>query len=253
MTNHILHPLVNLFMDNEYSMMTYGENFGVKKEIPVIFWLIRGGGRTILVDSGACDAEQATKTHYPAHQTVDMLPQNLLAARGVRPEDVEHVVLTHLHWDHCYNLELFPNAAIHLQRRELVYALNPHPCHWTPYESSRSGLTPTWPKHLNRFELRDGDFTLAPGIDVYHLPGHSPGMQGVAVQTAAGRYLIASDNIPLYRNWEGDGRQRHIPSNVHYDLDEYYASLDRMEAICDVVLPDHDTAMLVHTQFPPQA
>ena len=252
MADYTLHPLVNLFMDNEYSMMTYGENFGVKKEIPVIFWLIRGEGRTVLVDSGACDAALATKNHYPAHQTEAMLPQNLLAAKGVDPAAVSEVILTHLHWDHCYNLELFPNARIYVQKRELVYAVDPNPCHWTPYESSRSGIAPTWLEHMDRFEIIDGDHTLYEGIEIYFLPGHSPGMQGVVVHTRAGRYLIASDNIPLYRNWEGANGQKHIPSNIHYDLDEYYASLDRMETICDVVLPDHDVDMLPFTIFPPE-
>ncbi len=253
MLQYKLYPLVNLYMDNEYSMMIYRQQYGYKKIIPVIFWLIQGNGRNILIDSGACDAEQATRTHYRADQTEDMLPENLVRSKVVDPSDIEAVILTHLHWDHCYNLEKFPNAKIYIQKRELVYALDPLPCHWTAYESSKSGLTPTWTACMDRFVVKDGDYSLGDGIDVYLMPGHSPGMQNICVNTSAGKYLIASDNVPLYLNWEKNEQGVRLASNIHYNLDEYYSSLDRMESVCDFVLPDHDILLPEHySVFPPE-
>lgn len=248
MANYKLFPLVTFHMENEYSMMIDRSHYGEKKIIPVIFWLIQGEGHNILVDSGVSSVE---KSHYKATQTEEQKPENLIKSHGLEPKDIEAVILTHLHWDHCYNLELFPNAKIYVQKRELLYAFNPLPCHWMAYESVQSGYTPTWPKHMDRFIVLDGDFTYCDGIEIFLTPGHSPGMQNVVVQTSAGKYLIASDNIPLYENWNAENPRKHIASNIHYDLDEYYKSLERYETICDFVLPGHDILLTEkYTVFP---
>lgn len=88
----------------------------------------------------------------------------------MRPEDIDMIVLTHLHWDHCYNLEKFPNAEIYVQKSEIKYALDPLPCHRYSYEI-RLELTPPWIVHQEKFVVMDGDYTLIEGVDIYHLPG----------------------------------------------------------------------------------
>src|SRR3972149_878825 len=56
-------------------------------------------------------------------------PLAALARLGIRPEDIDIVINTHLHWDHCYNNHLFPRATIYAQRAELQYAIAPLPLH----------------------------------------------------------------------------------------------------------------------------
>ncbi len=83
------------------------------------------------------------------------------------------------------------------------------------------------------------------------LPGHTPGMQNVAINTTNGVYLIAGDNVPTTANWEGDERQKHIPSSIHINLIDYYRFFERMERICDHVLPGHDMCLADIPVIPP--
>lgn len=246
---YTIYPLVTLITDNnEMSMQTLGQNFGIKNKAVVIMWLIQGNGVNVLVDSGQSDAAETIKNHQPAVQTEEMLPLNALRAKGVEPKDIDAIILTHLHWDHCYNLELFPDTTpIYVQKKEVAYAINPLPVQQKGYESPQTGMTPPWLPHLGRMHIIEGDLELYEGIKAWFLPGHSPGMMGVTVNTSGGVYLIASDNIPLYLNWE-----KKIPSAWHVNLEEYYASFRRMEQICDHVLPAHDMKLLEYKQFPEQ-
>jgi len=58
-----------------------------------------------------------------------------LQANGIRPEDIDRVVLTHAHWDHCHNVDCFPNAEVVLHENEREYIQAPHPQDWA---------TPIW-------------------------------------------------------------------------------------------------------------
>jgi glyoxylase-like metal-dependent hydrolase (beta-lactamase superfamily II) len=253
MKTYEIYPLVNLICgDNEMSAQTYLQNFGKRNPAPVVIWLVKGNGRNILVDSGGSEAKIASAQHHPCEQSPEMLPENLVRGAGVEPGDIDTSVSTHLHWDHCYNQEKFPNAAIYVQKREAEFAINPYPTHWRFYEHPKLGLEMPWLRHLNRITFVDGDFTLCEGVEVYLMPGHAPGMQNVAVQTTNGVYLIASDNIPLYLNWEGADIHKHIPSAIHCNLNDYYATFEKMEKVCDHVLPSHDMKLLDFKVFPPK-
>ncbi|MGH0051918.1 MAG: N-acyl homoserine lactonase family protein [Sphaerochaetaceae bacterium] len=244
MKTYAIYPHVTMIMDNnELSMFTYMQNYGVKVSVPVMVWLIKGNGRNILVDTGASRAEEACKYHYPSHQTPDMYPENQIQKNGVKPEDVDAIILTHLHWDHCYNLDKFPNAKIYVQKCELEYAENPLPCHRGSYEI-RKEIPQPWPPFRDRFIVMDGDWELAEGINVYHLPGHTPGMQNPVINTNSGTYLLGTDNVALYKNWEGDGKGNHLPGTISCNMFDYYHSLKRMEGLCDHVLPGHDIQLL---------
>ena len=223
--------LVNI----DHAIFTLNRNQGVKMRAPVIAWLILGAGHPILVDTGPCNPEMSARYHIALEQPKS--PATVLREAGVDPSEIRTVVLTHLHWDHCWNLELFPNAEFVIQERELHYAVNPLPCHRAIYDLHLPH-PPPWATVLHRMRVLRGDYALAPGVQVYHLPGHSPGMQGVCVDTAEGRQLIAGDNVALFWNWE----HRH-PSGHFVDLDEYYRTLDRMATIADRILPGHDPAV----------
>lgn len=251
MSNYKIFPCVTLFSDeSEMSMQTFGMNFGINSPSPIIFWLVQGNGHYILVDTGACNAELATKNHHESWQTEDMKPLNLLRSHGVEPEDIDIIVLTHLHWDHSYNLELYPNAKIYVQKQELFYAIDPLPPHRVAYEAPKSGLECDWYKHLGRMTIVDGDFNVCEGVDAYLLPSHTPGSMAVTVQTTGGVYLIASDILPLFKNWYGTEKQKHIPAGIHVNLMDYYASFEKMEKICDYALPGHDKEIMNYKEFP---
>jgi glyoxylase-like metal-dependent hydrolase (beta-lactamase superfamily II) len=241
---------VGEFLTMEKSSLTYLIDPGKKLVEPIIMYLVKGKDKLILVDTGAADEEWSKKYHHPIRQTEDQKPINALKNLGIAPEDIEIVVNTHLHWDHCFNNALFPKARIYVQKKELEYAINPLPPHYVYYESFHIGMYPQWLKSLNKFNVVDGDTNILPGIDLIFIPGHTPGMQGVLVNTEDGKYLIASDCLGLFENWEGNEMYRHIPSGIHYSLPEYFDTFKKIEKLCDHILPGHDEKVFSQRIYP---
>ena len=87
------------------------------------------------------------------------------------------------------------------------------------------------------------------GVSVTLLPGHTPGLQGVVVETVAGRYLLPSDAVPLYENL-GEPGDAPIPTGLHIDVGACLRSMDRMRTLPDVILPSHDVKVLDRSVYP---
>ncbi len=86
-------------------------------DLDYFVWLIRGGGRDILVDTGFNEAASKERS-----RKLTINPIDALADFGVRAADIRDVIVTHLHYDHAGNLDRLPNARFHLQDREMSYA-----------------------------------------------------------------------------------------------------------------------------------
>ena len=102
---------------------------------------------------------------------------------GVNVEDVDVVVNTHLHWDHCYNNDLLSKAKICIQKKEMSFAISPTQARF--YETHHMGLTPGWLKAYDRIVAVDGDVNLVPGMELATLPGH-PQTDTVGTDSAPG-------------------------------------------------------------------
>jgi N-acyl homoserine lactone hydrolase len=232
------------FLAAEKSNFTYGVDPGVKIVAPILMWFIEGARHRILVDTGLSDPQWAARYHHPVECQAHEGPVNAIKMLGVAPDDIDIVVNTHLHWDHSFNNDLFPNAKILVQEEEIRYAMAPLPCHALYYESQIIGMTPSWLKALPRMEIIAGEKEVEPGITLIPLPGHTPGFQGVLVDLESGPCLIAGDTTPLWKNWEGNSQSVHIPPGIHVNLRDCYESFRKMEAIADMVLPGHDLRVL---------
>ena len=251
MEEYTIYPIkTGEFKAAEKSNFTYQIDCGTKLVAPIIMYLIKGRDKAIVVDTGCSDEDWAAKHHHGLVRTPEMHPAAGLKKLGVDVADVEFVVNTHLHWDHCFNNDLFTRAKIYVQKREMEYAVDPLPVHWTYYESHQIGLKPRWFENYARIVTVDGDHSLFPGIELVTLPGHTPGFQGVLVNTAKGRCLIASDCCALFENWEGNAAHPHIPSGIHYRLDDYYKTYAKMDRICDSILPGHDARVFENASYP---
>jgi N-acyl homoserine lactone hydrolase len=245
MANLRIRPLsTGRFLQAEKSNFTYGADQGVKIKSVVLMWLIEGSKKKILVDTGGSDPEWAAKYHHPMERRPDEDPVRALSNFRLEPADIDIVVNTHLHWDHCFNNHLFPRARILVQAEELRYAIAPHPCQALYYESQIIGMTPPWLRSLDRMEVVQGEKEIEKGITLVPLPGHTPGFQGVLADLRSGRCLIAGDDCPLFENWEGNSRAAHIPPGIHVNLGDCYDSFKKMEALADTVLPGHDLKVL---------
>jgi N-acyl homoserine lactone hydrolase len=231
----------------ENSTQQYLTGIGTKIAAQVTTWLIRGGARTILVDSGSGTTESVDREYgRELIQSGEQRPDVALAAAGVKPEDVDILIQTHLHWDHCLSLldDLYPNAEVWLQRVEVQYAAAPYAVHQRLY--NRDLVHRVVPGYAadGRLRLLDGDRDVIPGVRVLHTPGHSPGLMATIVETASGRVALAGDNVPLASSW-GEGMPGEwVPPGIHVDLRDCYASNSRIALAADLVLPSHDPCVL---------
>lgn len=227
----------------------YQRHWGEFHDVPQIMFVITGGEHPIIVDSGTPPPEYVREHHgYDFHRTADEDPLVTLRDLGVDPEDVRLVVNTHLHWDHCGNNHLFPNAHYIVQKDELLYAVDPAAPTRPAFENTER-IAPPWAAVVNRFRTVRGDAEIVPGVGVVALPGHTPGSQGVLVESGSERFLIAGDTIDMQVNWEGDDRLEHIPSGSFTNLLDYMDSFAKMDRLGAQVIPSHDPQVLATGEY----
>ncbi len=203
-------------------------------------FVLKGNGKTIMVDTGLPTQDDIKSNNKPFRIMQDAPDlKDALAKIGIDPLDVTDIILTHLHYDHSCNIDLFPNAAkIYVQQREIRHALDPLPAEYRIYSLQKECGTPEWVKGLGRFELVDGDVDLMPGIRVLLTPGHSPGSQSVVVDTQNGIYVLTGDYIPIM-----DSFTKRIPNAILNSIDDWYASYDKIAALDATLLPGHDSTV----------
>ncbi|MBI4776409.1 MAG: N-acyl homoserine lactonase family protein [Deltaproteobacteria bacterium] len=232
----------------DLGIMTYRMNYGVKKWLPIISWFIKGPDLNILVDSGISAAESAWYTETPIEDLCTF--EQGLEKVGLRPDQIDLVIQTHLHFDHAGNTHRCTRAKTVVQRSELKFALAPHPMQGYLYN----------PEILRdlRFELVDGDTEILPGIEVIHLPSHTPGTQAVSVQTSRGKAVISGmccikDNFnpsPPKTGPQNRHFWRVIPPGNFMDLDQAYFNTLRLKNLADILIPQHDPSLFDVTEIP---
>lgn len=253
MVNKIYPLLSNMIHPRNSAGPLFPDVPDVYTDSPIICYLIHAGEEWILVDTGACGETWSGKYH---HKMTPVEPDNwdkLLAPFGLTPKDIKTIVNTHLHWDHCYNNDLFPNAKIYVQRKEVEFAINPVPSHYVYYEAFQIGMIPPWVASSGRFEIIEGELEIAEGVKLIPLPGHTPGFQGVLVTAGNGQqYLIAGDCVANLDNWYNRAFGQAVPSYIHVDLAVYYETLQRMTKMNAVILPGHDLRAFNEKVYPPE-
>ena len=219
---------------------------------PIHCWLVEGEGRNILVDSGMTDIAMVTK-RLKVNGTGGGHPALIaaLAAQGLKADDISHVVLTHMHFDHADNLDLFPEACVVVQRAELLAAIDPVPSQRIYYwQSTIDNLLAR--KRPSQLMLVEGDHELFPGIRLLSVPSHTEGMQVVVVETQKGRAALVSDLGDHYRYWfPSDARATPHPQrslagafltgNIRSESERVWQkAMARVVANSDIVVPAHD-------------
>jgi glyoxylase-like metal-dependent hydrolase (beta-lactamase superfamily II) len=175
-------------------------------------------------------------------------PGETLQKIGIRPHDVEDVIITHMHYDHCGNHGLFPGARYHLQDQEMEYATGRHMCeadHRVAFEAD-DVVSMVRKVFERRVTFHDKDAELAPGLSVHHIGGHTKGMQVVRVWTRRGWLVLASDASHFYAHME---QGRAFP--VLYNLQDVIAGYARLRALAsspEAIIPGHDP--LVVARYP---
>lgn len=202
-------------------------------------WAIVGNGRTFVVDTGF-DQTMAKKRDRKIVHPVD----EGLEAIGVRHTDVENVIVTHMHYDHCGNGALFPNARFHMQDTEMEYVTGRCMCHHQISHAFEADDVARMVHRVfaGRVQFHDGGDELAPGITVHKIGGHTKGLQCVRVATQRGDVVLASDATHFYQHLE-TRRLFRVLYNVG-DMLEGYATLERLASSRAHIVPGHDPLVL---------
>lgn len=220
-----------------YRYHVYGEPDRALR-LDFYFWLLRGPGEVILVDTGVHPAAER-----PGRQLL-IRPADAVAALGVAADDVSQVVVTHCHSDHIGNLAAFPRARLTVQRREIDF--------WSgPIARRRQFAATVNPGQIEylrgaidagRGAVVDGDAAVADGVEVRLVGGHCPGQQIVIVRTAGAPVVLPSDAVHFYEELD-----RQMPFGVLWNLEEMYAAYDLLQSLAAagaVVVPGHDPEVM---------
>ena len=197
----------------------YGEPDG-DLDIDYYFWVIRDGG-VVLVDTGF--APEAGDRRRRAHYAT---PAQALPELGIDPDDVAAIVITHAHWDHTGNVRQFPRAQLVMTEAEYAF--------WTSSLAARAQFAAHCePEEIallrraraeGRLTLFSGQYTVAPGIELTEVGGHTPGQLIASVTTQDdGTVVLASDALHFYEEVERDR-----PFAVLADLPGMYRAYDTL-------------------------
>ena len=215
-------------------------------DIAMVVWLIRGGGHTILFDSGF--HRDTFVKEFPAQDY--LRPDLAVASAGVKPEDVTDIVISHAHWDHMGGIDLFPKATVWIQRDEYRYYSGDA---WQR-GGDHGGIDPADVQALvklnteQRVRFVDGDnVEILPGIRAYTGSRHTYASQYLCI-SGSPTWVLASDNVYFYLNLTA-----HLASATFSDADHAanIAQQTRMAALAgspDRVVPGHD--ILQFQKFP---
>lgn len=209
-------------------------------------WLVRGEGREIVVDTGF-NAATAARRQRELLRPVD----RALALLGTDAAAVRNVVITHLHYDHVGNFDLFPQATFHLQVREMQYATGRDMAHAALRHAFdvEDVVGMVRKVYAGRVRFHAGSAELFPGVSVHLVGGHTMGLQIVRVRTRRGWVVLASDASHYYANMD---ERRPFP--IVYHVGDMIQGWDTVQALADSpahVIPGHDP--LVLTRYPAPA
>lgn len=215
-----------------------------KVTVPILGFLIEGGGHPVVVDTGMRSAQRAAEVHKlgPHRQSPQQTLPAALAKHGLAPADIEHCILTHLHYDHAGGCELLPNARFYVQRSELAAAATPIGPKTLDIGSGdlfydrldvAALVDPLW----ERVQLLEGDIELFTGVHCVLYPdSHTPGSQCVYVRTDQGVLSIVGDIVRKVDLNVGRG----VPPGLYYSLEHMRRALVDIARRSDVIWPTHD-------------
>ena len=208
------------------------------------FWYIKAGNKNILVDTGVSQSGIQKYLHGQPYEHIRSFIEALSLA-GITAEDVDIVIQTHLHFDHCGHTALCKKAKVIVQEAELKFAYSPHALFSGSYNTGfLKGL---------RLQAVTGDCQILPGINVILVPGHSPGTQAVAVETKDGIAII-SGFCSIKENFSPPEKIRTrwpvLAPGVSVNSLQAFDSALKIKGLADIIIPNHDLETAQREEIP---
>ncbi len=216
----------------------FDDNHNAPWPLDYFIWLLKNNDDYILVDTGFDAVESSIRG-----RTLYEEPAALLTRFGVRPEEINNVILTHLHYDHAGSVADFGHATFHLQTLEMQYATGPCMCHDLLRKPFTADHVCAIIKQLyaGRLVFHQGASEIAPGVQVHLIGGHSRGLQCVRVKTQRGWIVLASDASHYYENF-----LHSKPFPIVVDLEDMLNGFTIIQSLADStdhVIPGHDPSV----------
>lgn len=240
MDTYRIHPIVMGTKEFDKSMMTYQYGTGVKYTIPIYCWYIEGGEQKILVDTGELRPIQSEARERAIGGKIYTFEEGL-DRWGLHPEDIDVVIHTHLHNDHCENDYKCTNARFFVHRKELERIHAPHPLDFRYVEDYIEDV-----EENGQIDILDGDAEIFPGLRCVHTPVHTDGGMTVMVDTPSGLAAITGFCV-IKENFEPPVEIRAmemdvIPPGTHVNVYEAYDIMLKIKEMSDILLPLHEPA-----------
>ncbi len=208
---------VRLLTDGHFtldkSFLVFGKYQGVKYEAALKPLLIRTEKENIIVDTGVGTLPEKYQKFHEVHRSREQALEHSLLKFGLKPDDITLVVNTHLHFDHCGNNRLFPNAKFLVQTDEVRYAYYPDRFQRVSYLREFFDLEADFLPVRGRYAVDDE-------VELVPTPGHTIGHQSVIVPWKGKNIVYCGDAAPLPENIE----RRNITGMI-------YSSSDGLESI----------------------
>lgn len=218
-------------------MMTYQHDYGNPFVIPIFSWLIKGSDKNILIDTG----EFIPRSSFEIEQAIGKVYsfEEALSQHGLKPEDINIVLHTHLHNDHCENDSKCINAIFYVHENELKQIHNPHPLDFRYNEDFISEI-----EEKGQIVQLKEDTEVLPGIKMIHTPAHTPGGMSILIDTEKGRVMITGfcvieENLNPPPKIRGMGMEV-IPPGTLVNSYEAYDILLKIKEMADLIIPLHE-------------
>jgi glyoxylase-like metal-dependent hydrolase (beta-lactamase superfamily II) len=217
----------------------YGDYHNTPVAMDYFVWALRNGEQTVIVDLGFVEAVGTQRGRQFLR-----CPSKGLAEIGIDCASVEHVIISHFHYDHVGNYALFPNATFYVQDAEMRFYTGRYlsqPAFRHSIEIDDLVALVRY-NYEGRLTFIDGEQEILPGIWVHKVGGHTAGMQIISVQTKEGRAVVASDASHYYHNFE-----KNVPFMTLHDIPGMYEGFRRIRELADkpeLIIPGHDPLVL---------
>ena len=238
MGSYSIHPIVMGTKIFDKTMMTYQFGYGETYTIPIYSWYLEGGDKTILVDTGEMHPIISEDRAAAINGRIHTFEEGL-AKWGLTPDDIDIVIHTHLHNDHCENDFKCVNATIYVHENELESIHHPHPLDFRYLEDYIEDV-----EENGQLEIVNQDMEIVPGISVMHTPAHTKGGMTVLVQTTEGTaaitgFCVIDDNFNPPREIQAMEMEV-IPPGTHVDTYDSYDIMMKVKGLADIIIPLHE-------------